>query len=73
MNRKTIFIFICIFALAVLAISPFVGSVRIPLSALFDFDRVSVESQVFYSLRLPRVLTAFLAGAALACCGVALQ
>jgi iron complex transport system permease protein len=73
MSRKVIFIFICVFALAVLAISPFIGSVRIPFSALSDFDRVSVESQVFYSLRLPRVLTAFLAGAALACCGVALQ
>jgi len=73
MNRKITFLLICVFALAVLAASPFIGSVRIPFSALSDFNRVSIESQVFYSLRLPRVLTAFLAGAALACCGVALQ
>jgi iron complex transport system permease protein len=47
--------------------------VRIPFSVLSDLKQTTTESQVFYSLRLPRVFTAFLAGAALACCGVALQ
>jgi iron complex transport system permease protein len=73
MKKKIIFISICVFALAVLAVAPFIGSVRIPLSALSDLKQTTTESQVFYSLRLPRVFTAFLAGAALACCGVALQ
>ncbi|OQA03018.1 MAG: Hemin transport system permease protein HmuU [Planctomycetes bacterium ADurb.Bin401] len=73
MRKKVIFILICIFALAVIVISPFIGSTRIPLSSLRDINLTSVESQIFYSLRLPRVLTAFLAGAALSCCGVALQ
>ncbi|MCE5341484.1 MAG: iron ABC transporter permease [Planctomycetaceae bacterium] len=73
MNKKFTFFLICVFALAVLAVSPFIGSVRIPFSALSDLKQTTTESQIFYSLRLPRVLTAFLAGAALACCGVALQ
>ncbi|MEN6386447.1 MAG: iron ABC transporter permease [Phycisphaerales bacterium] len=73
MTKKNILILIFVFALMVLALAPFIGSVKVPLSALSDFKQTTVESQVFYSLRLPRVLTAFLAGAALACCGVALQ
>jgi len=73
MNKKFTFLLICVFALAVLAVTPFVGSVRIPFSVLSDLKQTTTESQVFYSLRLPRVFTAFLAGAALACCGVALQ
>lgn len=73
MNKKFTFSVICVFALAVLAVAPFVGSVRMPFSAILDFKQTTTESQIFYSLRLPRVFTAFLAGAALGCCGVALQ
>ena len=73
MRKKIPIILIAVFAIAVIAISPFIGSVKVPFSALIDLKMQSVESQVFYSLRLPRVLTAFLAGAALASCGVALQ
>jgi len=73
MNRKFLFILIWLFAAAVLCASPFVGSVRIPFSAVIDLQRTTAESQIFYTLRLPRVFTAFLAGAALGCCGTALQ
>jgi iron complex transport system permease protein len=73
MKKTTLFIFIVFFALLVVLATPFVGLVKIPFSALKDFDLVTTESQVFYQIRLPRVCTAFLAGAALACCGVALQ
>ena len=73
MKREIAFILIIIFAILVIAITPFIGSVKIPLSTLKDINLASGEGQILYSLRLPRVLTAFLAGAALACCGVALQ
>ena len=73
MKRKVAFILLIIFALLVVLITPFAGSTKIPLSALKDFDLATTAAQIFYSLRLPRVFTAFLAGAALACCGVALQ
>jgi len=71
--KRIAFIFIIIFAMLVIAITPFIGSIKIPLSTLKDFELATSEAQIFYSLRLPRVFTAFLAGAALACCGVALQ
>jgi len=71
--KKTAFIFIIIFTLLVIAASPFVGATKIPFSTIKDFNLATTAGQIFYSLRLPRVFTAFLAGAALACCGVALQ
>ncbi len=72
--KKTIpFIFIVAFALLVIFITPFAGSIKIPISVLKDFNPDVTVSQIFYQIRLPRVFTAFLAGAALACCGVALQ
>lgn len=67
------FIFIVIFVITVLLISPFIGSIKIPFSVLADFDHTSIASRIFYNIRLPRILTAFIAGSALACCGVALQ
>jgi iron complex transport system permease protein len=71
--KKFAFISIIIFAILVIAITPFIGSVKIPFSAIRDTNLATTAGQIFYSLRLPRVFTAFLAGAALACCGVALQ
>ena len=71
--KKPQFIFIIVFTLAVLAVSPFIGSIKIPFSALTDFEHTTIASRIFYNIRLPRVLTAFIAGSALACCGVALQ
>ena len=73
MSKKLLFILICLFAFAAVCVCPFVGSIHIPFSALGDLKQTTTESQIFYSLRLPRVFTGFLAGAALACCGVALQ
>ncbi|MBN1788817.1 MAG: iron ABC transporter permease [Sedimentisphaerales bacterium] len=74
MKKTMPFIFIIVFAILVVSITPFTGSVKIPISVLKNLDPdVSTESHIFYQIRLPRVFTAFLAGAALACCGVALQ
>jgi len=73
MKKSIAHIFIILFAVLVLLFTPFAGSIKIPVSALKDFELATTGAQIFYSLRLPRVFTAFLAGAALACCGVALQ
>ncbi|MBU1260717.1 MAG: iron ABC transporter permease [Planctomycetes bacterium] len=73
MKRKIAFILIIIFAILVVAVTPFIGSTKVLLSAIKDIDLATTAGQIFYSLRLPRVFTTFLAGAALACCGVALQ
>jgi ABC-type Fe3+-siderophore transport system permease subunit len=71
MKKTKPFIFIIVFAVAVLLIAPFIGSIKIPFSALTDFN--TIAARIFYHIRLPRILTAFIAGTALACCGVALQ
>ncbi|MCX5633050.1 MAG: iron ABC transporter permease [Phycisphaerae bacterium] len=73
MKTKVSFTLIIIFALLVLTAAPFAGMIKVPLSVLKNIDLATTEAQVFYQIRLPRVFTAFLAGAALACCGVALQ
>jgi iron complex transport system permease protein len=60
--------------LAVLALgwAPFWGTEHISLSALWgDADRTAVD--ILWQLRIPRVLMAFLAGAAMATGGVVLQ
>jgi len=73
MKKNTAFILIVIFVLLVMTVTPFAGLTKIPFSVLKNTASDTTEARIFYSLRLPRVCTAFLAGAALACCGVALQ
>ena len=73
MKRNIAFILIIIFVILVIAATPFIGTVKIPIAAVKDFELITTAGKIFYSLRLPRVFTAFLAGAALACCGAALQ
>lgn len=55
----------------VLLLSAFVGKVDIHLSALSDLN--SIDSTIFYQLRLPRVILAFLAGGILALSGLLFQ
>jgi len=55
----------------VILAAPFVGKVAINWSELFNAD--SISNHVFFSLRFPRVLFAFLAGAALATAGSVFQ
>ena len=57
--------------LIVLILSAFVGKVDIHLSALLDPN--SIDSTIFYQLRLPRVLLGFLAGGILALSGLIFQ
>jgi len=73
MKKNTAFILIFLFVLLVMTVTPFAGLTKIPFSVLKNTASDTTEARIFYSLRLPRVCTAFLAGAALACCGVALQ
>ncbi|MCH7960424.1 MAG: iron chelate uptake ABC transporter family permease subunit, partial [Candidatus Hydrogenedentes bacterium] len=47
------------------AVTPFIGMSRIPLSAVLDPGGASLESTIFWDIRMPRTCAAFLAGAAL--------
>ncbi len=68
-NRK-LFILAAL-AVCCLALAPFLGAVIInPLEA---FDSGSPENLIFWRLRLPRAIGAFLAGAGLSICGLAFQ
>jgi len=57
--------------LIVLFIAPFIGAVTLDVSRLFDAD--SLASNIFFDLRIPRVLFAFFAGSVLALSGLLFQ
>ena len=77
MKKSTILLLLLVFALAVVAVTPFIGMVDVPLSVLWDGgatdNGVSKAANVFWSLRVPRVAVSFLAGSALAICGMVFQ
>ena len=58
---------------ACLLAAPFFGVTPSPLSAALDPFGAGMEAVVFWRIRVPRVLTAFLAGAGLGVCGMAFQ
>ncbi|MDD4538889.1 MAG: iron ABC transporter permease [Lentisphaeria bacterium] len=59
--------------LLVLALAPFAGIRTIPLRAVFDDGGLPLEYRIFWQMRVPRVLTAFIAGAALSLSGMCFQ
>ncbi len=76
-RTEKIFLLVCSIALVISAVLGIcMGSVKIPLSdfisALF-FDENTVNSQIIYSVRMPRVAASVLAGIALAISGVIIQ
>lgn len=64
-------VFIWVLLLAILVVSPFVGAVTLDISEIFNTD--SLTYKVFFELRLPRVLFAFLAGVILSLSGLLFQ
>jgi iron complex transport system permease protein len=60
-------------ALVALTAAPFVGVERLPWSAVLDLAGREPAGRIFWLLRVPRVLAAFLAGAGLAAAGAAFQ
>jgi iron complex transport system permease protein len=57
-------------ACVVLAVAPFIGMDFISPSQLFKND---LQTTIFFTLRVPRVLAAFIAGSGLALCGMVFQ
>lgn len=68
--KKKFIVIIFIFSLLTLVISPFIGIQDISLSSLKSSN---IESEIFYKIRLPRVLMSFLAGSILALGGLVFQ
>ncbi len=72
MSRLVPLVVLLLLAAGVLAVAPFVGQERIPVSALWDRNG-GTNSLILWQLRLPRVAIAFLAGASLAVGGMTFQ
>jgi iron complex transport system permease protein len=70
LNRVAVLILLAVVAAAAMVVLPFVGSYRTSLGAIWEGDQAS---WVLWQLRVPRVLTAFAAGAGLAISGMAFQ
>jgi iron complex transport system permease protein len=89
MNRAVTLLGLLIFALAVTAAAPFFGIETLPLRAVCSGggqdqgdraagetpadDATSMQAYVFWRIRIPRVIVAFLAGAGLAVSGTTFQ
>ena len=72
MNRPTLLMIFAAFALAVVLAAPFMGLEDVPVRTLWDTDDYG-KTLILHKIRIPRVATAFLAGAALAVSGMAFQ
>lgn len=73
MSKPKVLIALTIFAVFTVVLSPFIGMQRIPLDTVLNPQEGDIDTTVFWQIRVPRVLTAFLAGAALALSGMAFQ
>lgn len=73
MNRCGVICGLLLGTILVVAAAPFAGRQWLPLSALWQDAAHSMAGPIFWSLRLPRVCLAFLAGAGLATSGMAFQ
>jgi len=72
-RRKIWLVVLFAAAILVLAGAPLIGMRSVPLEALFRFAAGGIDADIVWKIRLPRVLVAFLAGAALALSGLAFQ
>lgn len=72
LNKRLVILalFFIFLATLILATAPFLGMNTISLSLIFRFG---LQSDIFWSLRVPRVATAFFAGGGLALCGMVFQ
>lgn len=73
MKKKTVLLVLLITTVAVVLISPFAGMKIISFQVLLDATADSVDRDIFFNIRVPRVLTAALAGAGLAISGMTFQ
>jgi iron complex transport system permease protein len=76
MKKTTILLILMLIAVAVLLLTPMIGIKVITPGDLFgasELNSDSMDSYIFWKIRVPRVLTAFAAGIALSLCGMVFQ
>lgn len=72
MNKSLFIVSLCFLTVLSLVCMPFVGD-SLDYSAIFRLDQESPHYYIFFNLRVPRVLLAFIAGASLSVCGMCFQ
>ena len=73
MSPRLRLVLLCAAAIAVLAIVPLIGLQALPLSVLGDPRGTNPAAVIFWQIRVPRVLAAFVGGAGLALGGAVFQ
>ena len=73
MRREWLLLGLSAAAVLVFAGAPWVGIHSIPFETIFQPFSGTIESDIFWKIRLPRVCTSFLAGAGLAVAGLSFQ
>jgi iron complex transport system permease protein len=73
MKKRTVFALLAVLASGAIVLGPFAGMQTIPLATALHSLPGSVESRIFWEMRVPRVIVAFLAGSALAVSGMTFQ
>jgi iron complex transport system permease protein len=73
MKKALILSTLVILTIIVLAGAPVIGMRMISLTSIFSSVSSGLESDIFWRIRIPRVCTAFLAGAALSISGMTFQ
>ncbi len=73
MKKDRTLIIILAITVAAFVTLPFIGTTDVSINAIKDFKLETVQGKILYQIRLPRICAAFIAGAALSLCGMALQ
>jgi iron complex transport system permease protein len=73
MTKKTIIILFTLGSIGIVLFAPFFGMEKISLNTILQFNPNNVQNNIFWRIRVPRVLIAFIAGSALAIGGMVFQ
>ncbi len=73
MKKMTVLIIFFVCSVIFITIAPFLGMETISIESIFKPAENDINANIFWNIRLPRVLTAFFTGAALAISGMTFQ
>ncbi|MBT4482454.1 MAG: iron ABC transporter permease [Candidatus Latescibacteria bacterium] len=73
MNKNAVLLLIAISTLIIITLAPFMGMERIPFGTVLKPEYGDIKTEIFWKIRIPRILTAFCAGAVLGVSGMAFQ
>jgi len=72
-SKKFILLFFLFVAIAILLFAPFMGMENISLETILHSNTMEIKSDIFWRIRIPRVIIAFIVGSSLAIGGMTFQ